>query len=174
MRFALLKTMVVSVFSLMLSYSAAQQNTARNTPVLFICEHGNVKSLMAASYFNQMANKRGLPFHAVARGTHPNSTTVPPGVVDTLRAEGVDVSSFHPSMLSNSDLSTSARVIAIGVELTPDSRQLAQTSVEEWNDIPPATLSYAATQQALKAHVERLVDELSKATASPRSSSAGK
>jgi len=91
-----------------------------------------------------------------------------------LRAEGVDVSSFHPSMLSNSDLSTSARVIAIGVELTPDSRQLAQTSVEEWNDIPPATLSYAATQQALKAHVERLVDELSKATASPRSSSAGK
>lgn len=28
--------------------------------VAFVCEHGNVKSLMAATYFNQQAAQRGL------------------------------------------------------------------------------------------------------------------
>jgi hypothetical protein len=45
--------------------------------VLFVCEHGNVKSLMATSYFNQMAQERGLAFRAVSRGSAPDSTTVP-------------------------------------------------------------------------------------------------
>ena len=170
----LLKTMAVSIFAFALSCSAAQRNNAQNTQVLFICEHGNVKSLMAASYFNQLAHERGLPYRAVARGAHPNSTTVPPVVIDALRGDGLDVSSFHPSRLSNSDLSSSARVIAIGVTLPPDARPLAQNSLEEWNDVPPATLSYAATQQALKVHIAKLIDELSKAAASPRSKSAEK
>lgn len=35
--------------------------------VVFVCEHGNVKSLMAASYFNQLAAQRGLRWRAVSR-----------------------------------------------------------------------------------------------------------
>jgi hypothetical protein len=30
-----------------------------NSEVLFVCEHGNVKSLMAASYFNQLLRSAG-------------------------------------------------------------------------------------------------------------------
>jgi len=32
-----------------------------DSQVLFVCEHGNVKSLMASSYFNQLARERHLP-----------------------------------------------------------------------------------------------------------------
>jgi hypothetical protein len=36
--------------------------------VVFVCEHGSVKSLIASTYFNQRAKARGLAFAAVARG----------------------------------------------------------------------------------------------------------
>src|SRR6185295_11953988 len=64
--------------------------------VLFVCEHGNVKSLMAASYFNQLAHERRLPYRAVSRGSAPDSTTVPPAIIDGLRKDVIDVASFHP------------------------------------------------------------------------------
>ena len=169
MRFAMLKAIVIPVFALVLRCSAAQQSTVQKTEVLFICEHGNVKSLMAASYFNQLAQERSLPYRALARGTNPNSTTVPPGIINGLRADGIDVSSFHPSRLRNSDISKSARIVAIGVELPPDARQLAQSSLEEWTDVPSAALSYAATQEALKTHVAQLIDKLSDTAAHPSS-----
>jgi hypothetical protein len=60
--------------------SAFSSTTLASPPthqVVFVCEHGNVKSLMAASYFNTMAQARGLPFRAVSRGSAPDSDTVP-------------------------------------------------------------------------------------------------
>ena len=81
--------------------------------VLFVCEHGNVKSLMAASYFNQLAAKRGLRLRAISRGSAPDSTTVPPPIIAGLRTDGVDVGgssqrqsapqmSLYPSVSSRS------------------------------------------------------------------------
>src|SRR5262249_7518717 len=64
-------------------------------PVVFVCDHGSVKSLIAASYFNRAAQARGLAYRAVARGTAPESR-VPPSVREGLREIGVDVSSYVP------------------------------------------------------------------------------
>ena len=70
----------VVLFSFMLSVSGlalAQAPAARGPHepgrVVFVCEHGSVKSLIASLYFNQRAQQRGLPFKAVARGTAPDS-----------------------------------------------------------------------------------------------------
>src|SRR4051812_39669621 len=71
-----------------------RRGDARQATVLFVCEHGNVKSLMAASYFNQIARERGLHAHAVARGTAPDSDSVPPVIADGLRGDGLDTSGF--------------------------------------------------------------------------------
>ena len=35
--------------------------------VVFVCEHGTVKSVMAALWFNRLATERKLPFRAVSR-----------------------------------------------------------------------------------------------------------
>lgn len=133
-----------------------------DSQILFVCEHGNVKSLMAASYFNQLAQQSGSPFHAVARGTAPNSTTVPTTTLQELRRDGVDVSSFHPSKVGPSDISSSERVITIGVTLPKKMQSDARPKMEEWNDVPPAGTDYEAMRASLKDHVKKLLAELRK------------
>jgi len=160
MRMMMVKMAVFAVFGLL--PCSAQQSGRQNAQVLFICEHGNVKSLLAASYFNQLAQKRGLPYRAIPRGTAPNSTAVPPAIVNGLRSDGIDVSVFHPSGLSTSDIDRSVRVIAIGVELPKESQNLAQPKLEIWNDVPAASIDYSETSKSLKAHVAKLIYELAK------------
>ena len=124
--------------------------------VVFVCEHGNVKSLMAASYFNEFAKQRGLPFRGVSRGSAPDATPVPRAIADAMRAEGFDVSGFQPSAVSAAEMAASARVVTIGTALPS-----ADTSkVEQWNDVPPASTAYVASSAALKAHVEDLLERL--------------
>ena len=50
----------------------ASQSLVSSPQVVFVCEHGAAKSIMAAAHFNQLAEKRRLPHRAVARGTHPD------------------------------------------------------------------------------------------------------
>ena len=45
--------------------------------VVFVCEHGSVKSLVAQEWFNRRAKERGLAVRAVSRGITPDAS-VPP------------------------------------------------------------------------------------------------
>ena len=129
------------------------------TKVVFVCEHGNVKSLMAASYFNQLAAQRGLPFHAVSRGVAPDSTTVPAAIVAGLHTDGFDVSDFHPAKISNADVAGAARTVAISTDV-PASVHVDEQAIERWTDVPPASSDYDAARASLKAHVAALLDRL--------------
>ena len=161
MSHSLIRILAILVVVLSLGYSISKSHAqSHDAQVLFVCEHGNVKSLMAASYFNKLALEHRLPFHAVSRGTAPDSTTVPPAIVQGLRDDGFDVSSFRPSAVSASDVSASQRVITIGTTLPWDARATAQTKIEQWNDVPPASIDYGATRDSLKRHIKKLVDEL--------------
>jgi len=127
-------------------------------PVVFVCEHGNVKSLIAASLFDQVAIERGLPFRAVSRGLSPESG-VPPKIADALRSDGVNVEGFKAKALSVNDVEIATRVIAIGVDLTPFMRD-GQVPAELWSDVPPASVDYRASRAALLRHIDALLDEL--------------
>jgi arsenate reductase (thioredoxin) len=131
------------------------------TQVLFVCEHGNVKSLMAASYFNQLAAERRLPFRAVSRGTNPDSTTVPSPVVAGLASDGLDVSAFRPMPVSATDVSAASRIVVIGTDLSAENDS-ASSKLERWNDVPAASVNYAAARESLKAHIEDLLQRLSR------------
>jgi len=55
-----------------LGQSATPPNEdATPAPLVFVCEHGNVKSLIAASLFNKAATDRGSPLRAMSRGVNP-------------------------------------------------------------------------------------------------------
>lgn len=137
--------------------SAAQRNNS--SQILFICEHGNVKSVIAMSWFNRLAEQRGLKFRAIARGTSPNSTTVPAAIEDGLRADGFDLRGFRPTALSGSDLRSFYRAIIIGTDLPREFQDIGATP-EVWNDVPPATVDFNAARDSLKEHVTRLLDQL--------------
>jgi len=129
-------------------------------PVLFVCEHGSVKSLMAASLFNQAAAKRHLPFRAIARGVTPDAS-VPAQVAAALTEEGFIVKDFVPARFSEVDVGSASRIIAIGVDpsvLSPDSK----APIDTWNDVPAASVNYSAARASLQQHIDALLTVLQK------------
>src|SRR5262245_4035970 len=127
--------------------------------VLFVCEHGNAKSLMAASYFNDLAQARGLPFRGVSRGSAPDFDTVPGFIQDKLPMEGFDISGFRPKAVSADDIAASVLVVTIGTALPADASGNAP-ELEQWNDVPPASTDYVQSRASLKAHVADLLKRL--------------
>jgi arsenate reductase (thioredoxin) len=152
---------LVAAVTLMIACAAIRAEERTPTQVLFICEHGNVKSLMAASYFNQLAAKRGLRLRAISRGSAPDSTIVPAPIVASLRTDGVDVHSFKPAAVSAADVAGSERVVAISTAL-PSGIDAPAAKMEHWDDVPAASVNYAAARDSLRAHIERLLERMSR------------
>lgn len=69
------------------------------------------------------------------------------------------MSSFCPQTVTTDDIAASGRVIAIGTMLSVN-QGVADAKLEEWNDIPPASTSYALSRESLKAHVVDLPQRL--------------
>jgi hypothetical protein len=128
-------------------------------PVLMVCEHGSVKSLMAASLFNQRAAERHLPFRAIARGVTPDAS-VPTPIAEAMAQEGFEVKDFVPARVSEADVAHASRVIAIGVEPDVLGGSGAEVSIETWSDVPAASVNYCAARASLKEHVDALLTEL--------------
>jgi len=135
----------------------AQAGQKSSRTVVFVCEHGTVKSVMAMLWFDRLARERGLPVRAVSRGMTPDAG-VPPAIAEGLRADGLELGGFRPARLSEADLAGALRVVAIGVDTSTVTGR-GRVPVEAWNDIPPATQDYAAARAALRARIARLIDE---------------
>jgi sterol desaturase/sphingolipid hydroxylase (fatty acid hydroxylase superfamily)/protein-tyrosine-phosphatase len=151
-------TAMALVIAVALSGST-QADDAATKQVVFVCEHGAVKSMMAAEYFNRAARERRLPYVAVARGVAPDSDRAPPAIVASMKAEGFDVERFRAVPLSAADVDAADRVITIGTSL-PQRTPAPELDVEQWQDVPPASTAYSEASDALHAHVEDLVRRL--------------
>ena len=123
--------------------------------VVFVCEHGSAKSLVAASFFERRARERGVAATAVSRGTSPDPS-VPAAVVAGLRQDGFDVEGFEPRGLSDADLAAAERVVAIGVDETSIPAK-AGLPVERWDDIPPVSVSYAEARRVILSRIDDLL-----------------
>jgi chromate transporter len=130
----------------------------RTTRVVFVCEHGSAKSLVASSAFERMARARGVRVEALSRGTAPDPA-VPPAVVEALRGEGVDVASFRPQRLTDADAPAGTRVIAIGVPRDALPAGL-RTRAELWTDVPPFSEGYPRSRAVLATHLDALLRQL--------------
>jgi arsenate reductase (thioredoxin) len=126
--------------------------------VLFVCEHGNVKSLIAREWFNRLAASRGLRVRSVSRGLRPEAG-VPPPIAAWLERDGFDVRRFEARALAEADLEHASRVVMIGVEAPPWLAG-ARLPVDRWEGIPAASESYTASRDALRSRIVALLDVL--------------
>jgi protein-tyrosine-phosphatase len=126
--------------------------------VVFVCQHGNVKSVIAAQWFNRLAARRGSRLRALARGMEPTGR-VPEKVAAELRREGFEVGGLEAEALDGADLVGAARVVAIGVD-TGAVTTGGRVPVEDWQGIPPASERYGEASAALRARVEALLERL--------------
>src|SRR5262245_62996301 len=94
----------------------AFQSSAQNPAVIFVCEHGAAKSVIATAYFNKLAAERGLPHRATFRGTTPQDD-LSARAVEGLKADGVAIPSGKPAAISEADVSGATHIFAIGCTL---------------------------------------------------------
>lgn len=123
--------------------------------VLFVCEHGSAKSVVAAAHFNRIAAHRGLPFRAISRGTAPDPEMAP-AAVKGLLGDGLKPEDPAPTKLTQSDLDAAARVVTF-CDLPPDLE--TATPIERW-EVPPVSTEYAKSREAMLERMERLLLEL--------------
>jgi arsenate reductase (thioredoxin) len=125
--------------------------------VLFLCPHGAAKSVLAAAYFNQLAQTLDLPLQADSAGTEPDPV-VAPVVVDMMKREGINVSHRQPRHVTAEDLNTAHRIISLGC--SPESLGVTPERVEQWLDIPLVSQNPDEARTIIRKHVEQLVKEL--------------
>jgi protein-tyrosine-phosphatase len=126
--------------------------------VVFVCEHGAAKSVIAAQYFNKLSSERGLGILAVARGTSPDPQ-FNPAATEGLQADGFAVPEGKPQSIGAADVADANRVITFDVKL-PSHLDPAQHL--EWNNTPSPSASYGAYRDAVRTRVEALVSELAR------------
>jgi arsenate reductase len=154
----------LGVVTVVLLYGAAPQITegpslaSERADVVFVCTHGNVKSLIAAEWFNRLAAERGIAARATARGLAPENP-VPPAIAENLRRDGIDVSHFEARPLVPPDVARASRLVTIGVEAP---RWVARSGLvlETWEGIPPASERYEESRDAMRARIEPILDAL--------------
>lgn len=138
---------------------AAQTTDPAAAPrVIFVCEHGAAKSVIATAYFNKIAAERGLPDRATYRGANPQAE-LSVSALEGLKEDGLTLPTAKPSPITADDVTAATHIFAIGCSLP--SAATASGKADSWDDVPEDH-GYAAQRDAIKTHVERLIDQLQK------------
>ncbi|HEY2510070.1 MAG TPA: hypothetical protein VGI39_04415 [Polyangiaceae bacterium] len=153
------------VVALLISACQAPRAAAGREQVLFVCEHGAAKSVIAATYFNELAAARGLAVRATARGADPQEASSA-STVAGLHGDGLTPVVDRPLRLDPSDIQRSSGVFAFDCDVP------AMNSLRErarcWNDVPRVSDDYPRARDAIRAHVAPLVDEAARREAAKR------
>jgi arsenate reductase (thioredoxin) len=124
--------------------------------VVFVCQHGAAKSVLAAALLERLAANHSVPLRALARGTEPEPQ-VAPAVAAGLLAEGIDVAAWRPRLVTRDDLAKAWRVVSFG----PDLSHLgpAGTLVQVWGDVPAVADGFQAAQAAIASRLSTLLQD---------------
>ena len=136
----------------------ASAQTSGDPAIVFVCEHGAAKSVVAATYCNKIARERGLPFRATYRGTDPQAD-LSKTVLQGLREDGLEPPSDKPSAISQNDVTRATHVFAICCTLPAIAK--ASVKAADWSDVPDGR-GYGPMRDAIVRHVRELLDQLQK------------
>ena len=124
--------------------------------IVFVCEHGAAKSIIAAAYFNKLAAETSLQLRASARGTNPDRELSTSAILG-LREDGLTPEESIPQILSLEDVDSAQRIVSF-CELPEDYHK--KTFVERWDDIPPVSENYEKARDEILERLNRLIKEL--------------
>jgi protein-tyrosine-phosphatase len=133
-----------------------EKSRAKAQPtVVFVCEHGAARSVIAAAYFNKLAVERQLPFRAIARGTTPQENPSA-STLAGLQRDGIVIRPDKPKGLTASEASDALRVVSF----CPLPPSIKASRVDTFDDVPPPADGYDRSRDAVLKHVRELLDEL--------------
>jgi arsenate reductase (thioredoxin) len=124
--------------------------------IIFVCEHGAAKSILAAALFNKLAGDGNLNVRAIARGTNPD-VQLSPKTIAGLQADGLTATESTPQKLSRTDIESAERAIAF-CELPEEFQN--EIIVDQWDDIPAVSEDYVKARDMIIEHLNRLMNDL--------------
>ena len=131
-----------SILALSLVGALAACRPSPADQVVFVCEHGAPKSVVAAAYFNKLAAERGLRARAIARGAAPQESLAK-SAVRGLGGDGIAAGLEAPRALHRG---------------RPDCDQAAMKGLLGmgacWGDVPATGEDYAHARDVIRAHLE--------------------
>ena len=139
--------------------SQTREHGSAGSTVVFVCEHGAAKSIIAAAEFNRLAEQRGLPQRAISRGTNPDQQ-FSPTVIAGLKKDGLSVPMGKPQLLTAADIRKADRLVTLGCKLPEPLR--ADGKPVDWSDVSSPSESYDAARKDIARHVHQLIDELAR------------
>jgi len=96
---------------------APQQTPQPSEPtVVFVCEHGAAKRVIATAYFNKIAAEAGLRARAIYRGVNPQDE-LSVLAMKGLKGDGLRVDEHKPILISQADVNDTTVIFAIGCML---------------------------------------------------------
>ena len=128
----------------------------RERTIVFVCEHGAAQSVIAAAYFNKLAEEKHLRFRAVARGTSPQEK-ISVSAVQGLHSDGMAASEQPPTKLTTHEADRAVRVVTF---LKLPNEYYAHAKVDQWSDVPPVSEGYGKARDLIVGHVNALLREL--------------
>jgi protein-tyrosine-phosphatase len=153
----------LTALTLMMAVAArshAQNNDgADRARIIFVCEHGAAKSVIAAAYFNKLAAERGLRERATYRGASPQPE-LSAAALKGLRDDGLTAPTGKPTAVTLDDVNGATHIFTIGCSLP--AHAASSGKADNWADVPELSEGYAASRDAIKKHVEYLIDQLQK------------
>ena len=133
------------------------------TTTLFVCVHNAGRSQMAASIFNSLADRLGVPVSASSAGTQP-ADRVHPNVVQVMEEWGIDLTQCRPQLLTDEMGTAARRVITMGCEIDAEAcPALFIKGIEDWGLPDPAGQGLDETREirnAIARKVRGLIQEI--------------
>lgn len=123
--------------------------------VLFVCEHGSAKSVVAA-HFNRLARERNLNVRALSRGTDPDED-IPPNVMQGLESEGLAPDEPKPRLLSKAEVAGAICIVKF-CDFPKDFE--GKKPLADWSDVPPVSENYDKARDEIAARVKILLNEI--------------
>lgn len=124
--------------------------------ILFVCEHGAAKSVLAAAHFNRLAEAQDLDIRAIARGTNP-SPVISEQTLQGLSKDGLAPTESEPQKLSLEDTRTAQYLVSF-CKLPAEYTQGA--IAEQWDGIPAVSENYERARDAIVERLHQLVSRI--------------
>lgn len=124
--------------------------------IVFVCEHGAAKSVVASAWFNKLAAENGLDFRSTARGTHPDAD-LGAKAVEGLASDGLTPAESVPQKISLEEVQSAQHMVTF-CELPQEYKNIAAS--ESWAEVPDISDGYEPARDAIVEHVEKLIYEL--------------
>lgn len=131
--------------------------TSTKPTVLFVCEHGSAKSIIAAAYFNKLANEKGLNLQAIARGTNPDQE-LSPNTIKGLMEDGLQPTESTPQKLTPADIASAQLVVTFCNLSDEEVQQIIE--INHWDNVPPVSENYQIARNAIIENLNQIIANL--------------